>query len=882
MKNKLEMILRVIQALMGEGHIKVTDEEAIRLQVELGSRDDIAQPGDVVHALREKYEEGFGVDPFLKRNNLAGGQQSSRSRSGISWLEPSSAATATSALMEEGWDPDNDPTCSMSKVGSNAYPDLSMPKSIGPYEVIKRLGHGGFGAVYKVRHIETGIIYAVKVLLPEVGEYETARARFRTEALATLTFHHPNLVRGYCMGDAGGCQYLVMQFIDGKDLAKAFPPLSSGEGNFETTLKAVIQACRGVGVMHEGNVIHRDIKPDNLIVCADTGIVIVVDGGLLKKLEGSDLHVSSSGAAPAMYDSEGGDGSSDGELIGTPNFMAPEQTSTDTDRLTMPSDIVDKPTDVYQLGATAFYVLTGELLHTGNTPLGILAAKRREKGIPKGLKRGLKAGVPKGYSWRRLFKVLGKSLHRDPSQRQKDANELADDLERYLEEHYARLANRARAKTVVLLMSCLVMGIVAILKNVERNAEAKLARQAELRAIDQEKANREKDARIEAEEKARFETEHQNAILAKVDGAKRSAGNAKRVANWGKARDDLEACLKLLPGLFEERRDLAEAMFILEDPKCIQHYLWLSEYKGEEASELGNERSEHRLMAMLATLDFSKASAAEKQKAMQGMMVQGGKPFFTAEAYLAASTILLQASKVDQLREAGKSSEAKEVEKELSSFLITLYAKEWDTALPNYVLAVYLQEYHPKFRARSIELLGVAYSKNEYLLLALMKRQEYCLAEVEEPGVGGGVAITRISQAYEALLTLREKMHGHQTIDAAFIRSAIMMSRLRDLRHRQKNLVDRAFSVAEGYQQLQRTNPHLHKGYDLELSCALAFAAKYERAKAKNLADKDKNEFKAVALEALQRAHNLSPSGKSLNEQRYAEKAKSWIREMLR
>src|SRR5262249_49922884 len=156
-------------------------------------------------------------------------------------------------------------------------------RRIGRYDVLANVGKGGMGSVYKARCRDTGAVVAVKVVRPEVAKDPSLCKRFEQEFLATRALADPHIVRGLEFGQDGGLPYLVMEYVDGKSLwdrVQAQGRLPEAEA-----LDLIAQVARALHVAHEQGLIHRDVKPDNILVTAD-GRAKLTDFGLVKDLDG--------------------------------------------------------------------------------------------------------------------------------------------------------------------------------------------------------------------------------------------------------------------------------------------------------------------------------------------------------------------------------------------------------------------------------------------------------------------------------------------------------------------------------------------------------------------------------------------------------------------
>ncbi|RLS58667.1 MAG: hypothetical protein DWH91_01980 [Planctomycetota bacterium] len=205
---------------------------------------------------------------------------------------------------------------------------------LGPYALLEKLGQGGMGTVFKARHRKLDRIEAVKILLRQSLWEPQAVERFEREMRAVAKLDHPHIVRAHHAGEEQGQQYLVMEYVDGRDIGSLLKEF--GRLTISDACEIVRQAAAGLQHVHEHGLVHRDIKPSNLIV-SSKGIVKILDLGL------------------ALIESESEAQESDltrtGQVMGTPKYMAPEQEHD--------SHLVDIRADLYSLGATLYHLLTG-------------------------------------------------------------------------------------------------------------------------------------------------------------------------------------------------------------------------------------------------------------------------------------------------------------------------------------------------------------------------------------------------------------------------------------------------------------------------------------------------------------------------------------------
>ena len=276
-------------------------------------------------------------------------------------------------------------------------------EKVGPYRLIARLGKGAMGVVWEARHALLRRPTAVKLLAPGV-EGERALARFEREVQLTAGLTHPSTIAIYDYGrTADGVFYYAMELLHGINLAQlvAFDgPLPAGR-----VVHLLRQACGALTEAHAAGLIHRDVKPQNLMLCMYGGIpdfVKILDFGLVKEM-GAVEHASrgEEGADAAL--------SQDGSLLGTPLYMAPEGMSDPTK--------VDARADIFGLGAVGYFLLTGSSPFPGRTALEVFKLERQ--GPPPALASAAKAPVPPA-----LEETLRRCLSFERSARPASAEEL--------------------------------------------------------------------------------------------------------------------------------------------------------------------------------------------------------------------------------------------------------------------------------------------------------------------------------------------------------------------------------------------------------------------------------------------------------------------------
>ncbi|MDX1948517.1 MAG: serine/threonine-protein kinase, partial [Pirellulaceae bacterium] len=210
---------------------------------------------------------------------------------------------------------------------------------LGNYVILDKIGQGGMGAVFKARHRRMNRVVALKVLPAAMSSIPEAITRFQREVEAVARLSHPNIAAAYDADEAAGLHFLVMEHVDGPNLASYVR--DKGALPIAAAVRLLAQAARGLAAAHAVGVVHRDIKPSNLMVNRQ-GKLKILDMGLAQMRDsGSDVDLTS-------------DVTQTGRVMGTVDYMAPEQARD--------AKSVDYRADIYSLGCTAYYLLAG------NTP----------------------------------------------------------------------------------------------------------------------------------------------------------------------------------------------------------------------------------------------------------------------------------------------------------------------------------------------------------------------------------------------------------------------------------------------------------------------------------------------------------------------------------
>ena len=257
----------------------------------------------------------------------------------------------------------------------------------GRYSIDRELGRGGMGVVYLAREVHLDRMVAIKLLPPDKAGDPALRDRFLREARLAAKLSHPNIIPIHAVDHTGGFVFYVMAFVDGETLAQRVRtrgPLASSEG-----ARVLREVAWALGHAHSHGLVHRDVKPDNILLEFTTGRVLVADFGI----------------AAAMHEISGTG------VSGTPEFMSPEQA--------LGKD-VDARSDLYALGVTAFYALSGRLPFEGATATEILAKHVTTPAPPLA-----SMGMPVA---RKIALLVDRCIAKDPAQRPPTADALAEQL----------------------------------------------------------------------------------------------------------------------------------------------------------------------------------------------------------------------------------------------------------------------------------------------------------------------------------------------------------------------------------------------------------------------------------------------------------------------
>ncbi|MBO0701226.1 MAG: serine/threonine protein kinase, partial [Zavarzinella sp.] len=299
---------------------------------------------------------------------------------------PDAAATISGAAPE---DTDEDQLAILRPVD-----DPGLIGKIGEYQVSRELGRGGMGVVFDAFDPVLHRRVAIKVLAPYLASGRRARQRFLREARASAAIRHPNVVTIYAVNPQAGLPYLVMEYVPGRTLRDR---IRAGPIGLTASLRIAAQVAAGLAAAHGEGVIHRDVKPGNILLEDGIERVKITDFGLA--LVALDVDELSSGNRP----------------VGTPAYMSPEQVS---------SGKVDARSDLFSLGCVLYAMVTGGSPFQGANALDI--ARRVTELEPPPL-HGVNPSVPRFYS-----DIVARLLAKNPDERFQSAGELHGVLQQYL------------------------------------------------------------------------------------------------------------------------------------------------------------------------------------------------------------------------------------------------------------------------------------------------------------------------------------------------------------------------------------------------------------------------------------------------------------------
>ena len=261
----------------------------------------------------------------------------------------------------------------------------------GRYKILEQVGIGGMSYVYKAVDTKNDNIVAIKLLKDELANDEEFIKKFKSEAIASEKINHPNVVRAYDVVDDDNLHYIVLEFVDGLTLNRYIK--DKGHLSNEETIKLSMEIASGLASAHSKGIIHRDIKPQNIVIKAD-GTSKIMDFGIARAVSSTTRNIS---------------------IVGTVHYISPEQARNEN---------IDYRSDIYSLGCTMYEMITGDIPFPGDNPVSIIVSHIREN-IRK------PSEVNKDI-YKSLEKIILKCTQMLPKDRYQSMDELINDLKKSL------------------------------------------------------------------------------------------------------------------------------------------------------------------------------------------------------------------------------------------------------------------------------------------------------------------------------------------------------------------------------------------------------------------------------------------------------------------
>ena len=281
------------------------------------------------------------------------------------------------------------------------------------YEIIEKIGNGGMATVYKAKDLVLKRYVAVKILREEYTTDNEFIKRFNTEAESAASLTHPNIVSVYDVGKEGNLYYIVMELIKGKTLKEII--VEDGRMGWKWSVKIAKQIAQALETAHRNNIIHRDIKPHNIIITED-GTAKVTDFGIAKAVSNSTITAF-------------------GTTIGSVHYFSPEHAR---------GGYTDAKSDLYSLGVVLYEMVTGRVPFDADTPVSVALKHMQEKPVPP---IELNPAIPQS-----LNDLILKAMEKDPNMRYSSATEMIEDLDKILKNPDAEVGvvdkSQARARRI--------------------------------------------------------------------------------------------------------------------------------------------------------------------------------------------------------------------------------------------------------------------------------------------------------------------------------------------------------------------------------------------------------------------------------------------------
>lgn len=264
----------------------------------------------------------------------------------------------------------------------------------GRYELLEKVGEGGMSEVYKAKCNKLNRFVAVKILKKQFADNEDIAQKFKREATAIANLSDANIVNVLDVGTQDDIDYIVMEYISGKTLKDLIN--YSGKLNYNTAIKIALQIAKALDCAHRNNIIHRDIKPQNILV-TEAGEVKVTDFGIAKSTDSQTITNTTS-------------------IIGSAHYLSPEQAK---------GTYIDFRSDIYSFGIVLYEMLTGKLPFEGDSPVTVALKHLQEEPVPP---KNINSAIPDS-----LNKLILKAIQKEPIKRYQNAKEIIQDLQKIQE-----------------------------------------------------------------------------------------------------------------------------------------------------------------------------------------------------------------------------------------------------------------------------------------------------------------------------------------------------------------------------------------------------------------------------------------------------------------
>jgi|GEM_PF-1139594 len=315
-----------------------------------------------------------------------------------------------------------------------------LPERIGRYRVLSLLGAGGMGEVYLAHDSLLERHVAVKVLPAELARRQERREFLLREARAAASLNHPNITTIHEVGEVDGRDFIAFEFVQGRTLRER---LAEGPLDLRELLDVARPLADALAYAHESGVVHRDVKPANVMV-TDRGLAKLLDFGLARSVRGADEPAG--GPSPPGGPRRAADSTLSGVVAGTPGAMSPEQAR---------GGPIDQRTDVFSFGSLLYEMATGRPAFAGKDVVETLEAVATRDPPPLA---GQRPDLPDG-----LQAIVDKALRKDPAQRYQRMADLAADLARLAADAELAAGQRRRASRVIVGLSLAVLVVIGVL-----------------------------------------------------------------------------------------------------------------------------------------------------------------------------------------------------------------------------------------------------------------------------------------------------------------------------------------------------------------------------------------------------------------------------------